>query len=187
MTSLSPSYLVRLSLSSLSHAENNWTNKGKAKNTENREKEISHFPSHLHNNLYCREDSSATRNPETMKKGKGTVPKLTLSVPSSDVSFSKFLSVLSPSISNDCVLSLSLYFFLNSLSVVKTVFRTHSGTFKDGDLLVNKDGLRIVSQNKEEEVWRLRIYVSGNLWLENWILCIADVGFKWFFVFMIEM
>lgn len=54
-----------------------------------------------------------------MKKGKGTVPKLTLSVPSSDVSFSKFL--------------------------------THSGTFKDGDLLVNKDGLRIVSQNKEEE------------------------------------
>ncbi|EHA8587035.1 mitogen-activated protein kinase kinase 2 [Cocos nucifera] len=30
-------------------------------------------------------------------------------------------------------------------------FLTQSGTFKDGDLLVNKDGLRIVSQNEEEE------------------------------------
>ncbi|XP_058086575.1 mitogen-activated protein kinase kinase 2-like isoform X2 [Magnolia sinica] len=30
-------------------------------------------------------------------------------------------------------------------------FLTQSGTFKDGDLLVNKDGLRIVPQNKGEE------------------------------------
>jgi hypothetical protein len=30
--------------------------------------------------------------------------------------------------------------------------RTQSGTFKDGDLLVNKDGLRIVSQSEEGEV-----------------------------------
>jgi hypothetical protein len=32
------------------------------------------------------------------------------------------------------------------------VSRTQSGTFKDGDLLVNKDGLRIVSQSEEGEV-----------------------------------
>ncbi|XP_006656637.1 mitogen-activated protein kinase kinase 2 isoform X1 [Oryza brachyantha] len=31
-------------------------------------------------------------------------------------------------------------------------FLTQSGTFKDGDLLVNKDGLRIVSQSEEGEV-----------------------------------
>ncbi|XP_072964918.1 mitogen-activated protein kinase kinase SIPKK [Typha angustifolia] len=30
-------------------------------------------------------------------------------------------------------------------------FLTQSGTFKDGDLLVNKDGLRIVSQSEEDE------------------------------------
>lgn len=30
--------------------------------------------------------------------------------------------------------------------------RTQSGTFKDGDLLVNKDGLRIVPQSEEGEV-----------------------------------
>ena len=32
--------------------------------------------------------------------------------------------------------------------------RTHSGTFKDGDLRVNKDGLRIVSQSEGGEVSR---------------------------------
>jgi hypothetical protein len=30
--------------------------------------------------------------------------------------------------------------------------RTQSGTFRDGDLLVNKDGLRIVSHSEEGEV-----------------------------------
>lgn len=30
--------------------------------------------------------------------------------------------------------------------------RTHSGTFRDGDLLVNKDGLRIVSRSEGGEV-----------------------------------
>ncbi|XP_072998926.1 mitogen-activated protein kinase kinase SIPKK-like isoform X2 [Typha latifolia] len=30
-------------------------------------------------------------------------------------------------------------------------FLTQSGTFKDGDLLVNKDGLRIVSQSEEDK------------------------------------
>lgn len=30
--------------------------------------------------------------------------------------------------------------------------RTESGTFKDGDLLVNKDGVRIVSQSEPEAV-----------------------------------
>jgi hypothetical protein len=32
------------------------------------------------------------------------------------------------------------------------VGRTQSGTFRDGDLLVNKDGLRIVSHSEEGEV-----------------------------------
>ncbi|TVU01007.1 hypothetical protein EJB05_46250 [Eragrostis curvula] len=38
-------------------------------------------------------------------------------------------------------------------SVESTIgkFLTQSGTFRDGDLLVNKDGLRIVSQNEEGE------------------------------------
>lgn len=31
-------------------------------------------------------------------------------------------------------------------------FRTQSGTFKDGDLRVNKDGVRIVSQSEPEAV-----------------------------------
>jgi len=34
-------------------------------------------------------------------------------------------------------------------------FLTQSGTFRDGDLLVNKDGLRIVSQNEGGEVSHL--------------------------------
>ena len=37
--------------------------------------------------------------------------------------------------------------------------RTHSGTFRDGDLLVNKDGLRIVSQGEGGEV--------SHLWTED--------------------
>lgn len=32
------------------------------------------------------------------------------------------------------------------------MFRTQSGTFRDGDLLVNRDGVRLVSQNEVEAV-----------------------------------
>ncbi|KAL6839603.1 hypothetical protein ACP4OV_030542 [Aristida adscensionis] len=49
-----------------------------------------------------------------------------LALPSPESTIGKFLGVCSPA-------------------------RTQSGTFKDGDLLVNKDGLRIVSQSEEDE------------------------------------
>jgi len=43
------------------------------------------------------------------------------------------------------------FFFLgDSSSSLK--FRTQSGTFKDGDLLVNKDGIRIVPEDEAEAV-----------------------------------
>ncbi|GJN00921.1 hypothetical protein PR202_ga18148 [Eleusine coracana subsp. coracana] len=41
--------------------------------------------------------------------------------------------------------------WLLNLKSVQTPERTQSGTFRDGDLLVNRDGLSIVSQNEEGE------------------------------------
>lgn len=35
------------------------------------------------------------------------------------------------------------------------LYRTQSGTFKDGDLLVNRDGVRIVSKSEVEAVRNL--------------------------------
>ncbi|XP_022749950.1 mitogen-activated protein kinase kinase 2-like isoform X2 [Durio zibethinus] len=40
-------------------------------------------------------------------------------------------------------------------------FLTESGTFKDGDLLVNKDGLRIVSQSEPEAIIQMNIEESA--------------------------
>lgn len=39
-------------------------------------------------------------------------------------------------------------------------FRTQSGTFMDGDLLVNRDGVRVVSQS-EVEVVRFSFLISN--------------------------
>ncbi|CAL5036770.1 unnamed protein product [Urochloa decumbens] len=73
-----------------------------------------------------------------------------LSLPSHESTIGKFLLAFS-----------SLPFFLRSVLAVLTISpvlvgisapaRTQSGTFKDGDLLVNKDGLRIVSQSEGGE------------------------------------
>lgn len=45
-------------------------------------------------------------------------------------------------------------------------FLTESGTFKDGDLLVNRDGVRIVSQSEVEAVHFLNV-----------LLCLTDCSF----------
>lgn len=43
-------------------------------------------------------------------------------------------------------------FFFFLLLFYLGLCRTESGTFKDGDLLVNKDGVRVVSENEVETV-----------------------------------
>lgn len=85
-----------------------------------------------------------------MKRG-GLNPnlKLKLSLPPPDeVSIAKFLYV--------CYLISPV--FLDFIAFVLADFlcliprRTQSGTFMDGDLLVNRDGVRIVSQDSTEAV-----------------------------------
>lgn len=51
------------------------------------------------------------------------------------------------------VLVLCIYAFgLLKLEGILICGRTQSGTFKEGNLLVNRDGIRIVSQSEEEAV-----------------------------------
>lgn len=63
--------------------------------------------------------------------------------------------------------------------------RTGSGTFKDGDLLVNRDGVRIVS-NSEVEVVRRLIFSSISLTFLFWVLVILTafltIGFCYILV-----
>lgn len=56
-----------------------------------------------------------------------------------------------------------------------SVCRTGSGTFKDGDLLVNRDGVRIVSHSEVEAV-------SGFLFFD-----FSDVLFSGFFIAFLNM
>jgi len=44
-------------------------------------------------------------------------------------------------------------FFGGIIGIFGGVCRTESGTFKDGNLLVNKKGIRIISENQAESVW----------------------------------
>ncbi|CAM0912747.1 unnamed protein product [Alopecurus aequalis] len=46
-------------------------------------------------------------------------------------------------------------------------FLTQSGTFRDGDLLVNKDGLRIVSQSEEGEATQIEPFDSHQLSIDD--------------------
>lgn len=78
----------------------------------------------------------------------GIIPKLELELPAQEASIKKFLYPFS-SITVFCSLfpQGSDYFV-----TFEHGRRTESGTFRHEDLLVNKDGLRIVSHGKEGEV-----------------------------------
>jgi hypothetical protein len=43
--------------------------------------------------------------------------------------------------------------FMNLIDYVEIVIRTASGTFHDGDLLLNQKGMRLISEEKESRVY----------------------------------
>jgi len=89
---------------------------------------------------------------------------LRLSVPADEDSLAKFLY---DSLQKLCYLgchgSFFGFFAEFSFGYFCWKFRTQSGTFTDGDLLVNKDGVRIVPQNDVQAVsiFSLLIVVFG--------------------------
>lgn len=62
------------------------------------------------------------------------------------------------------------------------MFRTGSGTFKDGDLLVNRDGVRIVSNSEVEVVRRLNSFSLIALMSSCDFYCISHYELLYTFV-----
>ena len=123
-----------------------------------------------------------------MKKGNLGLG-LKLSVPQTDqVAFAKFLWVFfSISVSVICKCDcFNLDFEKFEILTCGYCCRTESGTFKDGDLLVNRDGVRIVSEAEVEAVITFLISFSWIiLCFIFWIWCISFSYKKGFFEFYV--
>lgn len=73
--------------------------------------------------------------------------------PPHEASFAKFMYFEISSLSSSLPLSVRCqHIGLNYVYGVRHHCRTKSGAFTDGDLLVNRDGVRIVSHNEDETV-----------------------------------